>query len=202
MSGSGVAALVGFALGSIPFSWILARLVGGVDIRAVGSGNVGATNVARSLGWWAGGTALLLDAAKGAAAVLLAPHLAGDAAGASLWAGGAAILGHMFSPLLAFRGGKGVATGAGVFAVLSPAPTGIAIGLFAATVLITRMISAGSIVAAVALPAASLGLEAGRGVTLLAAGVGALVIVRHRSNLARILAGTESRLGGGRGGRP
>jgi glycerol-3-phosphate acyltransferase PlsY len=113
--------LCGFALGSIPFSWIVARLVGGLDIRTVGSGNVGATNVARSLGYGPGTCALLLDAAKGAAAVLVARGLTGggDAgASAAAVAGGLAVLGHNFTPFLRFRGGKGVATGAGVFGLL------------------------------------------------------------------------------------
>jgi len=210
MSGLAVAGVVGFALGSIPFSWILARLVGGIDIRATGSGNVGATNVARTLGWTAGVAALLLDAAKGAGAVLVAPRIAGPTApDADLVAGGLAVLGHMFSPFLRFRGGKGVATGMGAFAILAPAPLLAAVAVFAAVVLLTRMVSAGSIAAVVALPLAALGFGAGGRVALVAALVGALVIVRHRENIGRILAGTERRIGGrgdraagaGRGGR-
>jgi acyl phosphate:glycerol-3-phosphate acyltransferase len=197
MSGLVAAGLAGFALGSIPFSWILARLVGGVDIRTTGSGNVGATNVARTLGWAAGATALLLDAAKGAAAVLVAPWIAGFAApDADLVAGGLAVLGHMFSPFLLFRGGKGVATGLGAFAVLAPGPLAAAVAVFVVVVLVTRMVSAGSIAAVVALPIAALGFGAGARVALVAALVGALVIVRHRDNIGRILAGTERRIGG------
>ena len=183
-------------MGSIPFSWILGRLFGGVDIRAVGSGNVGATNVARSLGWGAGGAALLLDTAKGAAAVLLAPAVAGsEAPGAALLAGAMAVIGHMFSPFLRFRGGKGVATGTGVFAVLAPWALLAAIGVFGAIVATTRMVSAGSIGAAVTLPLFALGFGAGGRVAIVAALIGALVIARHRANIARIAAGTERRLG-------
>jgi glycerol-3-phosphate acyltransferase PlsY len=194
-----LAALLGFALGAIPFSWILARLVGGVDIRAVGSGNVGATNVARSLGYRVGAVALLLDAAKGAAAVLLAQRIAPGAGSApALWAGGMAVFGHNFTPFLRFRGGKGVATGAGVFACLAPAALGIAAGVFALTVAVSRMVSLGSVLAAASLPAATFALADDAGITLVAILVGALVIARHRANLFRIARGTENRLGGGR----
>lgn len=201
MSGLAAAGLVGFMLGSIPFSWILARLFGGVDIRTVGSGNVGATNVARSLGWGAGGVALLLDTAKGAAAVLLAPALAGPGApAAGLLAGGLAVVGHMISPFLRFRGGKGVATGAGVFAVLAPWALAAAGGVFVLVVATTRMVSAGSIGAAATLPLFALGFGAGGRVAVLAALVGALVILRHRANIARIIDGNERRIGRPRDG--
>jgi glycerol-3-phosphate acyltransferase PlsY len=166
------AAILGFVLGSIPFSWILAWLAGGLDIRAVGSGNVGATNVARSLGYRMGAVALLLDAAKGAAAVLSARVIAPGQAGAALAAGGLAVLGHMFTPFLRGHGGKGVATGAGVFAVLAPQALGIAIAVFAVTLAAGRMVSLGSVLAAAV-----------------------LVIARHRDNLARIARGTERRFG-------
>jgi glycerol-3-phosphate acyltransferase PlsY len=195
------AGLVGFMLGAIPFSWILARLFGGVDIRTVGSGNVGATNVARSLGWAAGGAALLLDAAKGSAAVVLAPHLAGpDAQGATLLAGGLVVVGHMVSPFMRFRGGKGVATGTGVFAVLAPWSLAAAGGVFVAAVALTRMVSVGSIAAAAALPLFALGFGAGGRVALLAAVVGAVVVLRHRANIARIIDGSEARIGRPGGG--
>jgi len=201
MRGLVLAGLVGFALGAIPFSWILARFLGGVDIRTVGSGNVGATNVARSLGWAAGGVALLLDTAKGAAAVLLAPRLAGpDDGRAALLAGGLAIVGHMISPFMRFRGGKGVATGAGVFAVLAPGSLAAAGGVFLLVVGLTRMVSAGSIAAAAALPLFALAFGAGGRVALLAALVGALVITRHHANIRRIIAGTERRIGGPKAG--
>jgi glycerol-3-phosphate acyltransferase PlsY len=201
VTGLVAAGLVGFMLGAIPFSWILARLFGGVDIRTVGSGNVGATNVARSLGWAAGGAALLLDAAKGSAAVLLAPRVAGpDAPGATLLAGGLAVFGHLFSPFMRFRGGKGVATGAGVFAVLAPWPLAAAAGVFVAAVALTRMVSVGSIAGSAALPLFALGFGAGGRLALLAALVGALVILRHRANIARIVDGSERRIGGGSGG--
>jgi glycerol-3-phosphate acyltransferase PlsY len=191
-----LAAAAGFLLGSIPFSFLLARL-SGVDLRAVGSGNIGATNVTRALGWGPGALALLLDAAKGAAAVLLARVIAPGSGtqGAALWAGGMAILGHNVTPFLRFRGGKGVATGLGVFAVLAPGPLLLALASFALTVGVTRMVSLGSIVACLALPCAAYLLEAPHGVVNLALLSGALVLFAHRANLARIAAGRERRLG-------
>jgi glycerol-3-phosphate acyltransferase PlsY len=194
-----LAAVAGFFLGSIPFSYLLARLAG-VDIRAVGSGNVGATNVARAVGWGPGALALLLDAAKGAAAVLLARVIAPGAGSqtAALWAGGLAILGHNVTPFLRFRGGKGVATGLGVFAMLAPGPLLLALASFGLTVGITRMVSLGSIVACAALPCAAYLLEAPHGVVNLALLSGALVLFAHRANIARIAAGRERRLGEGK----
>ena len=199
MSGTVPAAIAGFLLGSIPFSYLLALTFGGLDIRAVGSGNVGATNVARSAGWRLGVVALLLDAAKGAAAVVAGRALAGDAgtALAGAVAGGGAILGHVFTPWLGFRGGKGVATGAGVFAVLAPGPLGIALAAFAAAVAVSRMVSLGSVCAAAMLPVAALGLRQPRPVVALAFGAGALIVFTHRSNIARMLQKTEHRLGSG-----
>jgi glycerol-3-phosphate acyltransferase PlsY len=193
-----VCALLGFALGSIPFSWILGWIFAGIDIRRLGSGNVGATNLARSLGYRAGLAAFLLDAAKGAAAVLVARRIAPGAESAPLWAGGMAVAGHMFTPFLRFKGGKGVATGAGVFAVLAPPSLLVALVVFLLAIAVGRMVSLASVLACVALPVAQLALGAGTGTVLLASLVGALVIARHRPNLVRILQGTEPRLGGGK----
>jgi glycerol-3-phosphate acyltransferase PlsY len=199
VTGSVPAAIAGFLLGSIPFSYLLARRAGGLDIRAVGSGNVGATNVARFAGWRLGVIALLLDAAKGAAAVFAGRAFAGDAetVTAGAVAGGAAILGHVFTPWLGFRGGKGVATGAGAFAVLAPAPLGIALAAFAAAVAVSRMVSLGSVCAAAMLPVAALGLRQPTPVAALALGAGALILFTHRTNIVRMLHKTERRLGSG-----
>ncbi len=185
-----------FLIGAIPFSWILARLFGGVDIRTVGSGNVGATNVARSLGYGVGISALLLDASKGVAVVLLARAVTGlEATGPQALAGGLAVLGHNFTPFLRFRGGKGVATSAGVLGVLAPAVLATCIAVFLAAVLITRIVALGSVLGAAALPPAAYFLEADPSLTGLALLLAVLVVVRHRSNLARILRGREGRLG-------
>lgn len=197
MSAAAVACLgVAFLLGGVPFSHIIARLRG-VDLRAVGSGNIGATNLARALGFGLGAFGLLLDAAKGAAAVLLPRFVPGvEATGAiEALAGALAVAGHAFSPFLRFRGGKGVATGAGAFAVMAPVATLIALAVFAVIVGITRIVGLGSVLAALTLPVAAHLLGAGRAITLAAGAVALLVVARHRANLARLLRGTEHRLG-------
>ncbi len=186
-----------FVLGSLPFSQLIAKRRG-VDLRSVGSGNVGATNLGRALGLGAGAAGLLLDAAKGAAAVGLAQAILGEAA-----TPGAAVLavsGHAFSPLLRFRGGKGVATGAGAFAVLAPRATLAALGVFVIVVALGRVVGLASVLAALTLPLAAHWLGAPREMTVAAALVAVLVIARHRDNLVRLVRGTENRLGAG--GRP
>ncbi|MBI1950449.1 MAG: glycerol-3-phosphate 1-O-acyltransferase PlsY [Acidobacteria bacterium] len=192
--------LLAFALGGIPFSHLIARLRG-VDLRSVGSGNVGATNLARAAGYGAGALGLILDAAKGAAAVLVVRGLPGDGATPAnqALAAALAVAGHAFTPWLRFRGGKGVATGAGAFAVLAPLATLCALLIFGVVVAVGRMVSLASVIAALALPLASHLLGAARPVTLAAVAVAALVLLRHRDNLVRMVRGTEHRLGA-RGG--
>lgn len=187
--------LVAFLLGSIPFAF-LAGKVKGVDLRRHGSGNVGATNALRVLGTPTGVAVLLLDAGKGALAVLIAAAVAHrGVCPASLFpmvGGFAAVLGHVFSPFMAFKGGKGVATAAGVFLALSPVALAIAFAVFAAVVATTRYVSAGSIMAALALPFLvwwRQGVHPNLGLATLLA---LLVVIRHRSNVDRILQGTES----------
>ena len=202
MSGAGIASLLGaFLLGGIPFSLLIAR-GRGVDLRRVGSGNVGATNLARALGYGLGAVGLLLDAAKGAVAVLVPSVVLGPQATPLVQALAAAlaVLGHSFSPFLRFRGGKGVATGAGAFAVLAPQATLAALGVFAVVLVLGRVVGLASVLAALTLPVAAHVLGAQREVTAAAAVVAALVIVRHRDNLLRLVRGTEPRLGAG-GGR-
>ena len=195
--GIALAGLVAFALGSIPFSYLLGRWRG-IDLRTRGSGNVGATNLARTAGWGAGAAGLLLDALKGSAAVLLAPLLAGGGATAQSVAALGAILGHNFSPFLRFRGGKGVATGAGAFAVLAPGALGTAAAVFAVALALGRMVSLGSILAALTLPIAGWARHDPPGVVLSAAICGALIIVRHRGNIVRMARGDENRVWGKR----
>lgn len=185
--------LFGYLAGSVPFAFLLARSAG-IDVRLAGSGNVGAANVLRTTGAWRRAIAVMaLDAAKGAAAVLVV-HLA---AGASLAAltGAAAIVGHIYPVWLRFHGGKGVAVAAGVFSVLSPLGTAIAASLFLVTVLATRYVSLGSIAATVALPPAAWWAGAPQAVVVAAAGTGALILFRHRANLRRLRLGTERRVG-------
>lgn len=187
------AILLGYLTGSVPFAFLLARGAG-VDVRWAGSGNVGAANVLRTAGPWRGIVVLVLDVAKGALAVVLA--LVSNA-GVTLtaMAAAAAVVGHIYPVWLRFRGGKGVAVAAGVFAVLAPQATSAALLLFLATVLTTRYVSAGSIVAALALPPATWAFGEPRAVVAAAAGTGALIVFRHRDNIRRLRAGTERRMG-------
>jgi glycerol-3-phosphate acyltransferase PlsY len=188
-----IAVAVGYLVGSIPFAFLLARRRG-VDLRHVGSGNVGAANVLRTSGVGAGVGAMLLDSVKGALAVLAAERLAVGPA-TPVAAGLASIIGHIYPVWLRFHGGKGVATAAGVFGVLTPTGLGAASVVFLAAVWITRYISVGSIAGAVTVAVVAAAGEA-PGVVTLGAALAALVIIhRHRANLARVLAGTERRVG-------
>ncbi len=182
-----------YLLGSIPFSFLIARAFGVRDVRRVGSGNVGATNVLRNAGKAAGLLAFLLDAAKGGAATLLALRLAGDALLPAL-AAVAVVIGHMYPVWLRFQGGKGVATGLGAFAPLAPWPALWAVAAFVVVAAITRYVSLGSIAGAVVLAALVPTLGASpRPVAVAAALTAALVVFRHRSNLRRLLGGGERR---------
>ena len=192
--------LLAYALGSIPFGYLLVRARSGGDVRAMGSGNIGATNVARTAGVSIGVATLLLDAGKGYFAVWLAGHYSGGNIRIIMYAGLAAILGHVFPVWLKFSGGKGVATALGVFLMISWAAVAAAVAVFAIVVLFWRYVSLASVSAAAALPllvyllyapghAPPVAVTAG---TLLAA---VLVIVKHRENIERLLAGTEPRFG-------
>jgi glycerol-3-phosphate acyltransferase PlsY len=195
--------LLGYVLGSIPFGYLLVRARSGGDVRAMGSGNIGATNVARTAGMSIGVATLLLDAGKGYFAVWLAGHFSGGNIRIMMYAGLAAILGHVFPVWLKFSGGKGVATALGVFLMISWAAVVAAVAIFAIVVLFWRYVSLASVSAAAALPllvyllyapghAPPSAVTAG---TLLAA---VLVIVKHRLNIERLMAGTEPRFEMGR----
>ena len=188
--------LAAFAVGSIPWGLLLARWVADVDVRTVGSGNVGATNVARTLGrrWFF--VVFALDAAKGVAPVLLAPRILGNAAPAwiDVACGLAAVLGHVFNPFLRWKGGKGVATAAGVCGALAPIPALCALGVFLVVLAAMRFVSLASIVAAAALPPLALAFGARTPVVVFGVIVAAVVTLRHRANLGRIAAGTEPRV--------
>ncbi len=192
MSAAVTGLLIGAAIGSVPFAWVLYRLITGRDLRDEGSGNPGATNLERSAGTAAGAAALLLDAGKGAAAVLIAGRLAGGVADVPAAAG--AVVGHVFSPWLSGRGGKGVATTAGAYAVIAPTATSVAVGVFALVAGVTRFVSAGSVAGACVLPAAVLVFGPGGRAALLAAAIALLIAWRHRRNFARMRDGTEPRL--------
>jgi glycerol-3-phosphate acyltransferase PlsY len=183
----------GYLLGSIPFAFLLARRRG-VDLRDAGSGNVGAANVLRTSGIGAAILAMVLDAMKGAAAVLVARQL-GSAPATTLMAGLASIIGHIHPVWLRFRGGKGVATAAGVFGVITPGALAIACAVFVMAVWLTRFVSVGSMAGAATL-AMVVAFSGGPVVVAAAAAFSAaLIIYHHRPNVLRLLAGTERRLG-------
>jgi len=191
-----VAILVGaYLVGSIPFSFVVARAFGVADVRRVGSGNVGATNVLRSAGKAAGALALLLDAAKGAAAVVLAARLTSATGPGPALAAVAAVVGHMYPVWLRFAGGKGVATGFGAFVPLAPAAALGGLGAFAGVLVATRIVSVGSIAGASVLAALAFVTRGSVPVAWAAAVAASLVVLKHRSNLRRLRAGTERRLG-------
>jgi len=182
-----------YLLGSIPFAQLLS-LRYGVDLREAGSGNVGATNVLRTVGVGMAIGAVLLDAAKGTVAVLIAQRMASSVSLPAA-AAVAAVVGHVYPVWLRFRGGKGVATAAGAFGVLTPAGLGAAMLVFAAAVSLTRFVSVGSILGALTLTGVALASGSGS-IAGIGAAVATLVIVyTHRGNLARLIAGTEQRLG-------
>jgi acyl phosphate:glycerol-3-phosphate acyltransferase len=196
-------ALLGLAaaylLGSIPSAYIAGRLLKGIDLRQHGSGNLGATNVLRTLGALAAVVVLLADAGKGALAVLWLPRALG-ATPPSTWAmlyGVAAILGHIRPVFLLWKGGgKGVATAAGVFAALAPLPLAIAFAVFAVVLAATRLMSLGSLSGAVALPLAVVFLHGPRDPLVpIALAVAAFVFWTHRANIGRLRRGVEPRLG-------
>ena len=192
--------IIAYLLGSIPFGYLIVRGKEGADVRTTGSGGTGATNVSRRAGKGAGVLTLMLDALKGAAAVLIAQTLSGNG-----WvvtaAAIAVIVGHIFPVWLGFRGGKGVATGAGVFLMLMPVALLCAGVIFLAIVLFTRYVSLGSMIAAATIPlfvwlqtvfvAPSTDLRP----LLAAATAGALLIIfAHRGNIERLARGTESQI--------
>ena len=183
---------LGYVLGSVPWGLLLTRAAGLGDIRGIGSGNIGATNVLRTGSKGLAAATLALDALKGAAALLIAGAVWGESAG--LAAGFGAMLGHAFPVWLGFRGGKGVATGAGVLLAASWWLGLVALLVWLATAALTRLSSAGALAACAAGPLVA--LAAGRtDLALFAAGIAALVVVRHRANIARLIAGTEPRIG-------
>ena len=191
--------IIAYLIGSIPFGYLVVRAKGGGDVRETGSGATGATNVSRRAGKAAGVFTLILDALKGALAVIIAKSMMNaDNTGWLIAAAAiAVIVGHIFPLWLAFRGGKGVATGVGVFLVLVPMAVLCAAVIFVGVVALTKYVSLGSILAAAAIPLFVwlFVLEVDLKPLLTAAVVGALLIVyAHRANIRRLLSGTESRI--------
>jgi glycerol-3-phosphate acyltransferase PlsY len=185
--------LLGYAIGSVPFAFLVARRAG-IDVRVAGSGNVGAANVLRTTGMPRGVTVLALDIIKGAATVLAAYAAAGSVQSMAA-AGAAAVVGHIYPVWLRFHGGKGVAVAAGAFAVLAPLATVCATAVFFSTVWATRVISLGSVAATMTLPPAAWLGGAPTSVVVAAMGIALLILFRHRANVRRIVSGTERRMG-------
>jgi glycerol-3-phosphate acyltransferase PlsY len=192
-------AVVGYLLGALPFGYLVARSRG-VDIFKVGSGNPGATNVRRTLGAGAGNTVFVLDALKGSAAVgwpLVVSWEALRSLGEPSVFGyvglGFALLGHSYSCFTRFRGGKGVATGAGGLVVLLPYVGLAALALWVGVLYASRYVSLASLVAAASLPFLSVALHGSRLALWVTTAIAVFVVVRHRANIGRLLSGTEKR---------
>jgi len=188
--------LIAYLLGSIPFGYLIVRWQRGIDVRATGSGSIGATNVMRNLGALGFVATFILDAGKGLLAVLLASKMTLQNPTWVAAAAFAAVLGHCFPVWLRFRGGKGVATGVGVFIALAPWQVVLVLVIFAIVVAIWRYISLGSIVATAAFPVlVQLMKHPPIQVVLGAAGAALVIIARHHANITRLLKGTESKVG-------
>lgn len=186
-----------YLAGATPTSYWVGRVFHGIDLREHGSGNLGATNALRILGWRSAVPVLAVDVFKGFAPVWFFPALAGGSFTWTMAFGAAAIFGHMFSLWVGFRGGKGVGTSAGVFLALAPAAVGAAFLVWIVTALTTRFVSVASMTAALALPVC-VALTAHRGGDALiwfSAALAAFVIWAHRSNIRRLLRGEENRFG-------
>ena len=186
----GLLLLAAYLIGAFPTSYVVGRLTRGIDLRQHGSGNLGATNAFRVLGWRAAMPIFIVDVAKGFLPVHFFPRL--DGAGSITWVlayGAAAIIGHMFSIYVGFRGGKGVATGAGVFLALAPLAALTSLVIWTLLVFTTGYVSLASIVSAAALPLL-IGLTGGDGAVLaLSAGLATFVIYAHRANIGRLRRG-------------
>ncbi|HEX9638786.1 MAG TPA: glycerol-3-phosphate 1-O-acyltransferase PlsY [Acidobacteriota bacterium] len=184
--------VLAYLLGSIPFGYLLFRVRRGEDIRRHGSGNIGATNVARTLGTGAGLITLLLDAGKGALAVVALRGLGSEPAWLAAGAV-AALVGHAFPLFLRFRGGKSVAVALGVFSVLTPLAIVPALGVFVLVLLGARFVSLASVLASLSLPLWAWGLHYPPPIVIGGALCAALIVIKHHENWRRLLAGTEHR---------
>jgi glycerol-3-phosphate acyltransferase PlsY len=185
-----------YLLGSVPTSFWVARAFGGMDLRTFGSGNLGATNLYRAMGWKAAVPVALFDVAKGAIPVAVFASRAGEAAWLPVALGIAAVVGHVYSVFVRFKGGKGVATAAGVVIVLAPLAFLACAALWALVLRLSGYMSLASLTAATAFPVATALLGPDDPYTLaLAIVLAAVIIFTHRANIRRLLDGTEARLG-------
>jgi len=197
--------VISYLVGSIPFGYVIA-IAKGVDVRKEGSGNIGATNVGRVLGRKFGAIIFILDLLKGFVVVLLVPIFVSDIEFPAtsdnllvILCGLCVLIGHAFPVYLKFKGGKAVATSFGVFIWLAPIPVAIAFGVWILTVIVSRYVSLGSMAGAIALMGGVIGLGSspfgsGKYLTALSIAVAILIIIKHISNIKRIIAGTESRV--------
>ena len=184
-----------YLLGSIPFGLLIVRAWKGIDIRKYGSGNIGATNVLRAAGRGPAAVVFLADVSKGLAPVLAAQRLFSETAWMAVAAGMLAMIGHTLSVFLKFRGGKGVATGLGIFIGLAPPAAGIAFAVWLIVLGITRYVSVASMIGALCVPVTMCALGTPlpyKGFAILAA---LFIIIKHRSNISRLLRGSEPRIG-------
>jgi len=186
--------IVGYTIGSLPLGYLAAQWLKGIDLRRVGSGNVGAANVYRTAGLGVAMLVIVIDVAKGAGSVMLGARITSGVGGA-IAAGLGAIAGHVYPVWLRFHGGKGVATACGVFSVMAPLATAIAATVFIATVWITRYVSLGSIMATSVLPPLAWVTNEPTPVVAGAALAALLILQRHHGNLVRLRQGSERRLG-------
>jgi len=187
---------IAYLLGSIPFGYLIVRWQRGIDVRQTGSRSIGATNVMRSLGIFGFIATFVLDGGKGLGAVMLASRLTRNDARWVAAAAVAAVAGHVLPVWLGFRGGKGVATGLGVFVALAPIPMALVLAFFAVLVAIFRYVSLGSIVATASFPIlVYLMNKPPTPMVIGAASAAALIIASHRANIRRLLTGTENKLG-------
>lgn len=184
--------IAAYFIGSIPFAYIIVKLVKKIDIRTVGSGNAGATNAARVLGKWGFISVFLLDAFKGFLPVFISLQNYGQTM-ITLIVAAVVVLGHTYTVFLGFKGGKGVATGAGVFLALAPVEIGIGLVVFLVVFLATKMVSAGSILASITLLIAVCVLSSWFALKVLTAIIVFFVIFKHRSNIVRIIKGEENK---------
>lgn len=184
--------IAAYFIGAIPFAYIIVKLVKKIDIRTVGSGNAGATNAARVLGKWGFISVFVLDTLKGFIPVFISLHFYGQTI-ITLVTAAVVVLGHTYTVFLGFKGGKGVATGAGVFLALAPVEIGIGLIVFIIVFLATKMVSAGSILGSLTLLIAVCAMSDWFALKVLTAVIVFFVIFKHRSNIVRIIKGEENR---------
>lgn len=186
--------VMAYLIGAVPFAYVVPRVTAGIDVRRLGSRNVGAANVLRTTRPGLAVPVMALDVAKGACAVWIA-RASGADIGVQALAAAAAVVGHIYPFWLKLHGGKGVAVAYGAFAMLAPLATLLCVGLFAGVVWATGYISLGSVLATALLAPFALIFDSDARVVVSAAGTAALILFRHRANIARLLAGTERRIG-------